>query len=110
MLILDAHLPPSLAVWITRNFGIDTYSAAFIGMRDANDAEIFAEARRRHAIVLTKDDDFVQLLNCLGSPPKIIWLTCGNTSKQHLKLILQSHLSTALRILENADLVELSGG
>lgn len=109
MLILDAHLPPSLAVWITETFGIATYSASFLGLRDANDTEIFAEARRRQAIVLTKDDDFVELLDRLGSPPKIIWLTCGNTSKQRLKFILESHLVTALHIIETTDLVEIAG-
>ena len=30
--------------------------------------------------MITKDRDFVELLGRLGPPPKIIWITCGNTS------------------------------
>ena len=109
ILILDAHLPPSLAPWVSELFNLPCFSAAYLGLRDATDVEIFEVARQRNAIVLTKDDDFVDLVARLGSPPKIIWLTCGNTSKQRLKIILEVHLLTSLRLLENSDLVEITG-
>ena len=59
-------------------------------------------------IVLTKDSDFVRLLEQHGSPPKVLWLTCGNTSDAALQRILGRHLSTALELLDaGEDLVEL---
>ncbi|MDF5718318.1 MAG: DUF5615 family PIN-like protein [Rhizonema sp. NSF051] len=30
--------------------------------------------------MITKDSDFVDLVDRLGTPPQIIWLTCGDTS------------------------------
>jgi predicted nuclease of predicted toxin-antitoxin system len=51
----------------------------------------------------------VKLLEQLGSPPKIIWLTCGNSSKQRLKEIFEQHLLDALKLLENTDFVEITG-
>ncbi len=58
---------------------------------------------------MTKDKDFVDLLYVHRSPPKIIWLTCGNTSKQKLKELMTLHLHQALRILaEGNDLVEIN--
>lgn len=109
MIILDAHLPPALAVWITETFKIPCFSAQFLDLRHAEDEEIFAFSKERNAIVITKDDDFVSLLNRIGSPPKVIWLTCGNTSKSRLKEILERNLESALALLETNALVEITG-
>jgi predicted nuclease of predicted toxin-antitoxin system len=37
---------------------------------------------------MTKDSDFVALLDRFGPPPQVIWITCGNTSNARLKEIL----------------------
>jgi predicted nuclease of predicted toxin-antitoxin system len=42
------------------------------------------------------------------SPPKVIWLTCGNTSKRRMMEILKEKLSAAMSILaDSEDLVEI---
>ncbi|MBB3841552.1 putative nuclease of putative toxin-antitoxin system [Runella defluvii] len=107
-IIVDAQLSPSLALWLTQTFDIEAYSVKFLGLRDAKDRDIFEAARKLNAIVLTKDDDFVNLVTEKGSPPKIIWVTCGNTSNQRMKEILTQYLSNALNLLKTADLVEIS--
>ncbi len=40
-----------------------------LGLRDAEDTEIFQVAKARRAILMTKDSDFVDLVERLGSPP-----------------------------------------
>lgn len=109
MIILDAQLPPALAVWITDTFANPCFSAQFLNLRHAEDEEIFAFSRTKNAIVITKDDDFISLLNRFGSPPKVIWLTCGNTSKNRLKEIFEANLASALALLKTNDLVEITG-
>jgi len=80
-------------------------------LRDAEDREIFLEARKQSAIVMSKDSDFISLQNELGAPPKIIWITCGNTSNARLKEILTATLSEALKLLDaGEDLVEVKAG
>ncbi|WP_149241330.1 DUF5615 family PIN-like protein [Dyadobacter sp. 32] len=74
-----------------------------------DDHEIFSFARSKNAVVITKDDDFVSLLIRKGSPPKVIWLTCGNTSTDRLKDVFRSNLSQALELLRSTDLVEITG-
>lgn len=108
---LDAQLSPRLARWINQQFPNTNASALRdLGLRDAEDTEIFQQARTAGAIVMTKDRDFVDLQSRLGSPPKIIWLTCGNTSETALQAILTTHLQTALGFLAGSDdLVEISG-
>jgi predicted nuclease of predicted toxin-antitoxin system len=105
---VDAHLSPRIARWIAANFSVVATPLREIGLRDAEDDDIFAAARAADVIVLTKDSDFIRLLEKHGSPPKILWLTCGNTSDAALQQILGRHLSTALDLLDaGEDLVEI---
>jgi predicted nuclease of predicted toxin-antitoxin system len=105
---VDAQLSPRTARWIAANFPITAQAVGELGLRDASDKQIFAAARAAAAIVITKDADFLRLLEQRGSPPKVIWLTCGNTSDAALQAILSRHLASALRLLEGGeDLVEI---
>lgn len=76
----DAQLSPAIARWIIEKFGVEANAVRDLGLRDASDPEIFEAARLKSAVVMTKDKDFVELVNRLGMPPQVIWLTCGNTS------------------------------
>lgn len=93
---IDAQLSPSIAL-------------RDLGLRDSEDDKIFNEAKKADAVVLTKDSDFVSLLDRFGSPPKIIWLTCGNTSNSNLKIILSKTLQQAIDLLNNGEeIVEIN--
>lgn len=108
MIWIDAQMSPVIAPWITAHFPITCLAVRDVGLRDAEDREIFLEARKQSAIVMTKDKDFILLQNELGAPPKIIWITCGNTSNARLKEILTATLSEALDFLNaGEDLVEV---
>ena len=103
MIWIDAQLSPAIASWINANFTVEAIALRDLGLRDAEDEDIFLAAKKADAIVITKDRDFVNLLDRFGAPPKIIWLTCGNTSNERLKQIFKTHLSTALEILAKGD-------
>lgn len=96
---IDAQLSPALAAWISKEFGIDAKAVRELGLRDATDHQIFLRAKQESAIVLTKDIDFVDLVKRLGTPPQVLWLTCGNTSNQRLRQILTKTLKQALTLL-----------
>ncbi|MBD1924848.1 DUF5615 family PIN-like protein [Trichocoleus sp. FACHB-90] len=107
---VDAQLPPAIAIWITNTLGVIAVALRDIGLRDAEDQEIFEAAKAQGVIVMTKDRDFVDLVDRLGSPPQIIWLTCGNTSNTRLREILSATLREALELLRAGEtLVEISG-
>jgi predicted nuclease of predicted toxin-antitoxin system len=109
MIWIDAQMSPVIAVWIAANFPVTCLAVRDVGLRDAEDREIFLEARRQSAIVMTKDSDFVLLQNELGAPPKIIWITCGNTSNARLKQILTATLMDAIELLDAGEnLVEIN--
>ena len=107
---IDAHLSPGIATWITMTLGITAIPLRDLGLRDAEDTEIFALAKAENVILMTKDSDFVELVNRLGSPPKVIWLTCGNTSNSELRKILKVTLPQVMIQLQmGKDLVEIDG-
>lgn len=106
---IDAHLSPAIATWITNTFGITALALRDLGLRDAEDPEIFEAAKTQGVIFMTKDSDFVDLVERLGSPPQIIWLTCANTSNARLREILSSVLPETLELLRSGEkLVEIS--
>jgi predicted nuclease of predicted toxin-antitoxin system len=41
---VDAQLPPGLAVWLTESCGVQAIALRDLGLRDAEDAEIFMGA------------------------------------------------------------------
>ena len=109
ILWIDAQLSPALAPWITQHFGIEAYSVKWMGYRNATDSAIFQAAREAGVAVITKDADFVHLLDRYGPPPQVVWLTLGNTSNANLRDILSRVLPQAVALLEKGEpLVEIS--
>ncbi|MFN8011201.1 MAG: DUF5615 family PIN-like protein [Holophagaceae bacterium] len=108
MIWLDAQLAPGLAPWIAATFGVPCRAVRDLGLHRASDRAIFEAARAAGALVLTKDSDFVILQGQLGAPPKVLWLTCGNTSNANLRIVLGATLKKALTLLDAGDdLVEI---
>jgi predicted nuclease of predicted toxin-antitoxin system len=106
---LDAQLSPSLAVWLSRRFKLEATAIRDVGLRNAADREIFDAARKADVVVVTKDRDFVDLLEKYGPPPKVLWVTCGNTSNARMRSVLAKEFASALEILNGGEaLVELT--
>ena len=95
---LDAQISPDIAQWFGSTHGIEAVPVKVLGLREAK------------VVVLTKDRDLVDLATQLGSPPQILWLTCGNTSNAKLRTILMQAWPTAAILLEAGEkIVEVSG-
>ena len=106
---LNANLSPRLARWIESNFKYECKTIKEIGLRDASDPVLFAEARKAVAIMITKDSDFRDMVLRLGPPPQVLWITTGNTSTTYLIEVFKKALPQAIKHLEaGAPLVEIS--
>jgi predicted nuclease of predicted toxin-antitoxin system len=107
---LDAQLSPAMASWISHEFSVSAIAVRDLGLRDAKDSEIFSAARQANAIVMTKDVDFVHLVENSGPPPQVILLACGNTSNAQLKQILKRSLDRTMEWLQKGEpVVEIAG-
>ena len=107
---LDAQLPPMLAPWMRTGLGLDVKALRDLGLRDAADRDIFAAARSAGAVLISKDSDFVDLVQRHGPPPQLVWLTCGNVTNARLRLVFgQSWHRVAALIASGEPIVELGG-
>jgi predicted nuclease of predicted toxin-antitoxin system len=106
---IDAQMSPAIAAWINSSFAVNAVGIRDLGLRDAGDGEIFEAAKRESAVIMTKDGDFMVLLDRLGAPPQVIWVTCSNTSNARLKEILTDTLPKAIELLKAGEgLVEIN--
>ncbi|HEY9864431.1 MAG TPA: DUF5615 family PIN-like protein [Candidatus Obscuribacterales bacterium] len=102
---IDAQLPPTLANWLTETFGLKASSLRELELRDAQDIEIFEAARIENAVIMTKDSDFIDLVCRLGSPPQILWLTCGNVTNRNLRQLLTATLPDVVEQLRQGEMI-----
>ncbi len=105
---LDIHLSPGVGAWIERAFSVRCVMMRDLGLQRTPDDRAFALARDAGAIIMSKDVDFVRLVERHGPPPSVIRLTCGNTSNEHLCSLLASSLARALDLIRDGEaLVEI---
>ena len=74
-----------------RELAVDAQHVFELGLECATDEQIFERARSTGEVVVTKDADFVRLLEAHGSPPKILWLTIGNVRNVELRRVVVEH-------------------
>jgi predicted nuclease of predicted toxin-antitoxin system len=105
---LNAQLSPALTPWLAEQSGVEAHSVRQPGYRDAADRVIFEAARAAKAVVITKDGEFVSLLEQFDPPPQVLWVTLGNTSNARMKAVLLKSFSSAVSLLEAGEpLVEI---
>lgn len=69
----------------------ESSQARLLGLEKASDAELWARAQTNNYVVVTHDVDFAEMAALNGSPPKIIWLRCGNQPTDEVERLLREH-------------------
>ena len=62
---VDAQLSPRTARWLSERFAVEAIPVRDLDLREASDQRIYEAARSAGAVVMTKDVDFVGLLERL---------------------------------------------
>ena len=105
---LDNQLSPGLAPWLRATLAVDAIPVRDLNLHRASDLQIFMAARDAGVVVMTKDADFVTLLDRYGAPPQVVLITCGNTSNVRLRQLLGSTWPAILPMLGRGEaLVEV---
>jgi predicted nuclease of predicted toxin-antitoxin system len=101
-LLLDANISWKLINNLTPVFG-ECAHVDLIGIDvPAKDREIWNYAKKNDFIIITKDNDFVDLLEFNGFPPKVVLLKSGNSNSKSLAQIL-IRAKSMIEDLENND-------
>lgn len=87
-LLLDANLSWRLTNSLKRHFSACEHVDK-TGLRTpAKDTEIWNYALEKHFIIVTNDEDFLNLSMLKGFPPKVILLRTGNQSSNYIEALL----------------------
>lgn len=109
-LLLDANLSWRLTATLKQHF-TDCFHVDHIGLPvPATDQDIWNYARENEFIIVTNDEDFLDMVNLKGFPPKVLLLRTGNQStlfianllilrKPNIKSLLESEEHGLLEII-----------
>jgi predicted nuclease of predicted toxin-antitoxin system len=70
----------------------DSTHTKLLALSRSEDAIIWEYARNNGLVVLTLDKDFADLSFIRGTPPKVIWLRCGNSTVAEIERLLRTNL------------------
>jgi predicted nuclease of predicted toxin-antitoxin system len=99
-ILLDANISWKLASVLSPIFG-ECAHVDLIGINvPAKDMDIWNYALNKGYIIISKDTDFINLLELKGFPPKVVLLKTGNNSSQALVNLLIS-IKPMMEDLEN---------
>jgi len=101
-LLFDENLSVKLVWRLNDEFGDSTH-VELVLLRGASDQDIWKYARDHDLVLVTKDDDFRNLSLLYGPPPKVIWLSVGNASTDHVGAILRMRKTAILQFVAAKD-------
>ena len=101
---LDAHIDPQLALWLGVTFDVNAKHLKETGLFEEDDRTIFeAGGRFPGIVVVTKDWDFVDLVQQYGPPPQIVRLAFGNLRTTEMQARLSASFGRALELLQQGE-------
>lgn len=102
-LLLDQNLSRKLTALLDPLFP-GSSQAALLGLDRADDDAIWRFAAKDGYTIVTLDADFANLAALRGSPPKVVWLRCGNRPTAYIRDLLTEKASQLLIFDETANL------
>jgi predicted nuclease of predicted toxin-antitoxin system len=102
ILLLDANLSWRMLAVLQKHF-TGCYHVDRIDelKMPARDSEIWNYAKNNNFIIVTNDEDFIDIINVKGFPPKIVLLRTGNQSRLFLSNLLIQR-KTEIELLESS--------
>jgi predicted nuclease of predicted toxin-antitoxin system len=101
-ILLDANISWKLTKLLKPIFG-ECIHVDLIDLNvPAQDIDIWNYASKNGYIIITKDNDFVDLLEMKGFPPKVVLLKTGNNSSKALTELL-INMKLMIEDLENSN-------
>ena len=86
--LFDANLSPALVKALNLPFPKSAH-VRDVGLRTANDDEIWNYAKVNGCTIVSKDTDFRERSFVEGAPPKVIWLDVGNAGTDEIVALVQ---------------------
>jgi predicted nuclease of predicted toxin-antitoxin system len=75
------------------------------GLRDAADVDVFEKARLAGIVSISKDSDFVDMVSRYGTPPQLLWITCGTVTNRRLQEVFRNAGRVTIKLLEDGQAI-----
>jgi predicted nuclease of predicted toxin-antitoxin system len=91
---------------VTRLAGVfpDSSHVQFHELAEKTDTEIWQFSKTNDFCIVTQDVDFAEKSRLYGSPPKVVWLRCGNAPTNQVEILLCSGAEAIQELLNNPNL------
>ena len=99
-LLLDQNLSFRLLDKLEAAYPSST-QVKFVGLDQADDLTVWQFAKDNGFTIVTKDSDFHEFSLIYGSPPKVIWMKCGNESRQYVLDLLLNNQEKIIDFFDN---------
>jgi predicted nuclease of predicted toxin-antitoxin system len=76
----------------------------FRGLSEADDSDIWEIAKNNGFCMVTQDADFADRSRLYGSPPKVIWLRCGNAPTAEVERILRAGVEAIQELIDSDEI------
>ena len=76
----------------------------FHGLAEKTDTEIWDFAKLNDFCIVTQDADFAERSRLYGSPPKVVWLRCGNAPTNQVETFIRSGQEAIQELMKNSTL------
>ena len=74
------------------------------GLAEKTDTEIWDFAKLNDFCIVTQDADFTERSRLYSSPPKVVWLRCGNAPTNQVETLIRSGQEAIQELLSNSNL------
>ena len=102
-LLLDANISWRLMANLKKHFNNCLHVDHVWLKTPATDIEIWNYALHNNLIIVTNDEDFLNMANFKGFPPKVILLKTGNQSNIFIEMILLKHKMDIESLCQSAE-------
>lgn len=98
-LLFDQNLSRKLVTRLADIFPNASH-VQFHGLAEETDTEIWEFAKLNDFCIVTQDADFAERNRLYGSPPKVVWLRCGNTPTHQVEALIRAGQEVIQELLE----------
>lgn len=102
-LLLDQNLSRKLGNRLADIFP-GTSHVQFYGLAEKTDTEIWEFAKANDFCIVTQDADFAERSRLYGSPPKVVWLRCGNAPTREVEVLIRAGAEAIQELLNDSKL------
>ena len=104
--VIDNQLPVALARWLAARGHVAEH-ALELNLAQAPDRLLWQYAAQHEATIVTKDEDFVQMVTLRPEQVSVVWLRLGNCRTSALLAVMESaipaietQLAAGIRLIE----------